>query len=144
MSVFRNPFPYSKPNLQSIMYYLTTTAHFLPVSFSILYYFVLFLAMRIRAHVQKNTEKRNGRIFFESFDWNESKPMKILYHLNITVYFLPVFFSILFYGNVNKNFKESSLNLYFTAILTYENTILFKCTRIFTTCILYCFFIVSS
>lgn len=68
LSVFRNPFPYSKPNLQSIMCYLTTFAHFFPVSLSILYYFVLFLAMRIRAHVKKNTEKRNGRIFFESFN----------------------------------------------------------------------------
>ena len=54
LSVSRNPFPCSKPNLQSIMYYLITTAHFFPVFFSILYYFVLFLAMRIRAHVQKN------------------------------------------------------------------------------------------
>lgn len=56
LSVFRNPFPYSKHNLQSIMYYLTTTAHFLPVSFSILYYFVLFLAMfkKYRKKKRKN------------------------------------------------------------------------------------------
>lgn len=55
LSVFRNPFPYSKHNLQSIMYYLTTTTHFLPVSFSILYYFVLFCI--IFGNVQKIQKK---------------------------------------------------------------------------------------